>query len=247
MVVENLTVAYGERRVLHGVSVQVPRRAVTAVIGPSGCGKSTFIKCLNRTLELTGEVNIEGKVMLREEDIYAPGQDLMALRRRVGMVFQRPNPFPKSIYDNVAYGPKLVGVRGRGVLDAIVEESLTEAALWKEVKDRLKDNALSLSGGQQQRLCIARALAMKPQVLLMDEPCAALDPTSTARIEETITHLKERYTIVLVTHNMHQAARTSERTLFLLDGNVQADEDTEELFHNPKDPVTSDYINGRFG
>ncbi len=245
--VSDLRVAYADREVIGGVSTHISPRMVTAIIGPSGCGKSTFLKTLNRMLELVPGVRIHGQVLLDGEDIYAPGADLNALRRRVGMVFQKPNPFPKSIYENVAFGPRMAGMGKRQGLDDLVQHSLSEAALWKEVKDRLHESAHALSGGQQQRLCIARALAMHPEVLLMDEPCAALDPTSTAKVEETITQLSSHYTIVLVTHNMHQAARTSQRTLFFLNGHLQADDLTEEIFHNPKDPLTSDYIHGRFG
>jgi phosphate transport system ATP-binding protein len=239
--------SYPGRRALAGVTLDVPERRVTAVIGPSGCGKSTLIKSINRIAEIGTEIRIEGQVLLDGEDVYATGVDLVDLRRRVGMVFQKPNPFPKSIYENVAFGPRLHGVRGRADLDATVERSLRQAALWDEVSDRLHTSAMELSGGQQQRLCIARVLAVDPEVILMDEPCSALDPISTARIEELIEELRERYTVVIVTHNMQQAARVSDRTAFLLNGSLVEIGDTERIFTNPSDRRTEDYITGRFG
>jgi phosphate transport system ATP-binding protein len=238
---------YPGRRALAGVTLDVPERRVTAIIGPSGCGKSTLIKSINRIAEIGTDIRIEGKILLDDEDLYAPGVDLVDLRRRVGMVFQKPNPFPKSIYENVAFGPRLHGARGRADLDATVERSLRQAALWDEVSDRLHTPAMELSGGQQQRLCIARVLAVDPEVILMDEPCSALDPISTARIEELIEELRERYTVVIVTHNMQQAARVSDRTAFLLNGALVEIGDTERIFTNPTDRRTEDYITGRFG
>jgi phosphate transport system ATP-binding protein len=239
--------SYPGRKALAGVTLDMPERRVTAIIGPSGCGKSTLIKSINRIAEIGTDVRIEGRVLLDDEDLYAPGVDLVDLRRRVGMVFQKPNPFPKSIYENVAFGPRLHGTRGRADLDATVERSLRQAALWDEVSDRLNTSAMELSGGQQQRLCIARVLAVDPDVILMDEPCSALDPISTARIEELIEELRERYTVVIVTHNMQQAARVSDRTAFLLNGVLVEVGQTERIFTNPADRRTEDYITGRFG
>ena len=244
---KTLNLWYGEHHALHDVSLSVPEKSITALIGPSGCGKSTFLKTLNRMNDLIPGVKITGEVNYKGQNILAPSVDVSALRREIGMVFQKPNPFPLSIYDNVAYGPRTHGVRNRAKLDDIVERSLRGAAIWDEVKDRLKKNALGLSGGQQQRLCIARALAVEPEVLLMDEPTSALDPISTSRIEELALELKERYTIVIVTHNMQQAVRISDRTAFFLLGELVECGDTEQLFSQPTDKRTEDYITGRFG
>ncbi len=244
---DDLSFWYGDFRALRHIKLEVRPKSVTAVIGPSGCGKSTLIKAVNRIAELDARVRVEGRVLLEGEDIYAPGVDLVSLRRRVGMVFQTPNPFPMSIYDNVAFGPRLFGVTRRGELDAVVQRSLERAALWPEVRDRLRDSALRLSGGQQQRLCIARALAVEPEVLLMDEPAASLDPTSTQKIEDLIVELKKNYTIIIVTHNMQQAARISDRTAFLLNGELIEVDDTEKIFTRPSVKTTEDYITGRFG
>ena len=244
---KTLNLWYGEHHALHDVSLSVPEKSITALIGPSGCGKSTFLKTLNRMNDLIPGVKITGEVNYKGQNILAPSVDVSALRREIGMVFQKPNPFPMSIYDNVAYGPRTHGVRGKAKLDDIVERSLRGAAIWDEVKDRLKKNALGLSGGQQQRLCIARALAVEPEVLLMDEPTSALDPISTSRIEELALELKERYTIVIVTHNMQQAVRISDRTAFFLLGELVECGSTEQLFSQPTDKRTEDYITGRFG
>ena len=244
---KTLNLWYGEHHALHDVSLSVPERSITALIDPSGCGKSTFLKTLNRMNDLIPGVRITGEVEYKGTNILAPGVDVNALRREIGMVFQKPNPFPMSIYDNVAYGPRTHGVRGKAKLDDIVERSLRGAAIWDEVKDRLKKNALGLSGGQQQRLCIARALAVEPEVLLMDEPTSALDPISTSRIEELALELKERYTIVIVTHNMQQAVRISDRTAFFLLGELVECGETERIFSQPADKRTEDYITGRFG
>ena len=244
---KTLNLWYGEHHALHDVSLSVPEKSITALIGPSGCGKSTFLKTLNRMNDLIPGVKITGEVNYKGQNILAPSVDVNALRREIGMVFQKPNPFPMSIYDNVAYGPRTHGVRARAKLDDIVERSLRGAAIWDEVKDRLKKNALGLSGGQQQRLCIARALAVEPEVLLMDEPTSALDPISTSRIEELALELKERYTIVIVTHNMQQAVRISDRTAFFLLGELVECGDTERIFSQPADKRTEDYITGRFG
>lgn len=227
--------------------MDIPEKSITAFIGPSGCGKSTFLKTLNRMNDLVPGVKITGEVRYRGEDIYAPGTDVCRLRREIGMVFQKPNPFPMSIYDNIAYGPRTHGIRSKARLDELVERSLRGAAIWDEVKDRLKKNALGLSGGQQQRLCIARALAVEPAVLLMDEPTSALDPISTSRIEELTMELKERYTIVIVTHNMQQAVRISDRTAFFLLGELVEYGATEQVFSAPAEKRTEDYITGRFG
>ncbi len=245
--VEELTVHYGAQPAVREVSLQIPARQVTAFIGPSGCGKTTLLRCFNRMNDLVAGARVQGTIRIEGHDIYAPDVDVTALRRRVGMVFQRSNPFPMSIFDNVAYGPRLVGERDRRRLADIVETSLRAAALWDEVKDRLRDNALRLSGGQQQRLCIARALAVEPSILLMDEPCSALDPISTARIEELILQLKERYTVVIVTHNMQQAARIADNTAFLLSGRLVEFDRTSIIFEHPRHPETRDYITGRFG
>ena len=243
--VQDLNLWYGAAQALHHVSMEIPEKSITALIGPSGCGKSTFLKTLNRMNDLIPGVRVTGSVLYKEQDVFA--MDVSQLRREVGMVFQKPNPFPMSIYDNVAYGPRTHGIRNKVRLDDIVEQSLRSAAIWDEVKDRLKKNALGLSGGQQQRLCIARALAVEPQVLLMDEPTSALDPISTSKIEELAISLKERYTIVIVTHNMQQAARISDRTAFFLLGELVEYGDTEQIFAQPRDKRTEDYITGRFG
>lgn len=245
--VKDLCLWYGQTQALNSISMEIPEKSITALIGPSGCGKSTFLKTLDRMNDLIPGVKIEGTVEYRGKNIYAPGTDVSELRRSIGMVFQKPNPFPMSIYDNVAYGPRTHGVRKRAELDEIVERSLRGAAIWDEVKDRLKKSALGLSGGQQQRLCIARALAVEPDVLLMDEPTSALDPISTSKIEELATQLKENYTIVIVTHNMQQALRISDRTAFFLLGDLIEYDDTEKLFSVPSDKRTEDYITGRFG
>ena len=247
MTVEGLNLWYGDHQALHDISMNIPEKSITALIGPSGCGKSTFLKTLNRMNDLIPGVKITGDVRYREQDIFAPGTDVNELRREIGMVFQKPNPFPMSIYDNIAYGPRTHGIKNRARLDEIVEKSLRGAAIWDEVKDRLKKNALGLSGGQQQRLCIARALAVEPEVLLMDEPTSALDPISTSKIEELAMQLKEQYTIVIVTHNMQQAVRISDRTAFFLLGELVECDDTQQLFSQPQDKRTEDYITGRFG
>jgi phosphate transport system ATP-binding protein len=238
---------YGKHQALFDVSISIFERSVTALIGPSGCGKSTLLRTFNRMNDLIDGARVEGSVKLDGEDLYRPGVDVVDLRRRVGMVFQRANPFPKSIYENVAFGPRMFGVRSGSGLDDLVERTLRQAALWNEVKDRLKDSALRLSGGQQQRLCIARCLAVEPEVLLMDEPASALDPTSTAKIEELVLLLKERFTIVVVTHNMQQAARISDRTAFLMQGKLVEVDDTARIFTQPHERLTEDYITGRFG
>ncbi len=243
--VEGLNLWYGKHQALKNVSLRIPEKSITALIGPSGCGKSTFLKTLNRMNDLIPDVKITGDVRYQGENIFQ--QDVNELRRQIGMVFQKPNPFPMSIYDNIAYGPRTHGVRTRAKLDDIVERSLRGAAIWDEVKDRLRKNALGLSGGQQQRLCIARALAVEPQVLLMDEPTSALDPISTSKIEELALQLKEKYTIVIVTHNMQQAVRISDYTAFFLLGDLVEAGETERLFSTPEDKRTEDYITGRFG
>ena len=243
----NLDLFYGDHQALKGISMDIPEKQITALIGPSGCGKSTFMKTINRMNDLVPGVTIKGQMLYRDQDIYAPEVDVTWLRKRIGMVFQKPNPFPMSIYDNIAYGPRTHGIRNRVKLDELVEESLRAAAIWDEVKDRLKKSALGLSGGQQQRLCIARALAVKPEVLLMDEATSALDPISTSKIEDLAAELKEHYTIVMVTHNMQQAARISDKTAFFLLGELVEFGDTEQLFSMPRDKRTEDYITGRFG
>ncbi len=245
--VKDLCLWYGNTKALKNVNINIPEKSITALIGPSGCGKSTFLKTLDRMNDLVPGVKITGEVKYREENIFNPSVDVNELRREVGMVFQKPNPFPMSIYDNIAYGPRTHGVTNRAKLDEIVENSLKGAAIWDEVKDRLKKNALGLSGGQQQRLCIARALAVEPQVLLMDEPTSALDPISTSKIEELASDLKEKYTIIIVTHNMQQAVRISDRTAFFLLGELVEYGDTEKMFSKPDDQRTEDYITGRFG
>ncbi len=245
--VQDLCLWYGEHQALKNVSIEIPEKSITALIGPSGCGKSTFLKTLNRMNDLIPGVKITGSVEYKGENIFDPAMDVNELRRQVGMVFQKPNPFPMSIYDNIAYGPRTHGIRSKARLDDIVERSLRGAAIWDEVKDRLKKNALGLSGGQQQRLCIARALAVEPDVLLMDEPTSALDPISTSKIEDLAMQLKEKYTIVIVTHNMQQAVRISDSTAFFLLGELVEYGDSEQLFSNPRDKRTEDYITGRFG
>lgn len=245
--IENLDLYYESFHALKNMNLQIPEKQVTAFIGPSGCGKSTLLRTLNRMNDMIPGTRIEGKVSIGGKNIYSDEVEVESLRKQVGMVFQQPNPFPKSIYDNVAYGPRLHGIRSKSQLDEIVEKSLRHAALWEEVKDFQKKSALSLSGGQQQRLCIARALAVQPDILLMDEATSALDPVSTLKIEELVQELKNEYTIVMVTHNMHQAARVSGRTVFFLNGVIVEAADTEALFSNPKDARTEDYISGRFG
>ena len=245
--VENLNLYYGENHALKDVNMDIQENAVTAFIGPSGCGKSTFLKTLNRMNDLVDGVRIDGKVLLDGEDIYDPSVDTTILRKKVGMVFQQPNPFPMSIYDNIAYGPRVHGIRDKKRLDQIVEESLRGAAIFDEVKDRLKKSAMGLSGGQQQRICIARALAVQPEVLLMDEPTSALDPISTAKIEELMADLKKKYTVIVVTHNMQQATRVSDQTAFFLVGEMVEFGDTKQIFSYPQDKRTEDYITGRFG
>lgn len=245
--VENLCLWYGSHQALKDINIEIPEKSITALIGPSGCGKSTFLKTLDRMNDLIPAVKITGSVLYKGEDIFDSSVDVSELRRQVGMVFQKPNPFPMSIYDNIAYGPRTHGVKNKAKLDEIVEKSLRGAAIWDEVKDRLKKNALGLSGGQQQRLCIARALAVEPEVLLMDEPTSALDPISTSKVEELATELKEKYTIVMVTHNMQQAARISDKTAFFLLGELVEMGPTERVFATPVDKRTEDYISGRFG
>ena len=243
----DLCLWYGKTQALRDINISVPEGSITALIGPSGCGKSTFLKTLNRMNDLVPDVRITGSVKYREKDIFAPGTDVNELRRQIGMVFQKPNPFPMSIYDNIAYGPRTHGIRSKAKLDEIIETSLKNAAIWDEVKDRLKKSALGLSGGQQQRLCIARALAVDPDVLLMDEPTSALDPISTTRIEELAMELKSKYTIIIVTHNMQQALRISNKTAFFLLGELVECDDTEKIFSKPQDKRTEEYITGRFG
>ena len=243
----DLCLWYGKTQALRDINISVPEGSITALIGPSGCGKSTFLKTLNRMNDLVPDVRITGSVKYRGKDIFAPGTDVNELRRQIGMVFQKPNPFPMSIYDNIAYGPRTHGIRSKAKLDEIVETSLKNAAIWDEVKDRLKKSALGLSGGQQQRHCIARALAVDPDVLLMDEPTSALDPISTTRIEELAMELKSKYTIIIVTHNMQQALRISNKTAFFLLGELVECDDTEKIFSKPQDKRTEDYITGRFG
>ena len=247
MTVNNLCLWYGESQTLKNININIPKNTINALIGPSGCGKSTFLKTLNRMNDLIPGVKITGEVKYRDTDIFAPSTDVCELRRDIGMVFQKPNPFPMSIYDNIAYGPRTHGIRSKAKLDEIVETSLKNAAIWDEVKDRLKKSALGLSGGQQQRLCIARALAVDPDVLLMDEPTSALDPISTTRIEELAMELKSKYTIIIVTHNMQQALRISNKTAFFLLGELVECDDTEKIFSKPQDKRTEDYITGRFG
>jgi len=245
--VDNLELSYGDYKALHGISIKIPEKQVTAFIGPSGCGKSTFLRTINRMNDLIPGVTISGSVHIDDRDIYGSGVDLIELRKRVGMVFQKSNPFPKSIFDNVAYGPRVHGLSNRDEIRAIVQKSLERADLWREVRDRLHTSALDLSGGQQQRLCIARALAVNPEVLLMDEPASALDPRSTAKIEQLIGELRSDYTIVIVTHNMQQAARVSDTTAFFYEGNLIEHGPTKQLFTKPREKQTEDYITGRFG
>lgn len=244
---EKLNLWYGQNHALKDISLEMPEKSITAFIGPSGCGKSTFLKTLNRMNDLIPSVKVQGKVLYKGDDIYDKNVDVNELRRDIGMVFQKPNPFPMSIYDNIAYGPRTHGIKNKAKLDEIVEQSLRNAAIWEEVKDRLKKSALGLSGGQQQRLCIARALAVEPEVLLMDEPTSALDPISTMKIEELAEELKNRYTIIIVTHNMQQAARISDQTAFFYMGELIECGDTEKIFSQPNDARTEDYITGRFG
>lgn len=244
---KDLNLWYGASRALHDVSMNIPEKSITALIGPSGCGKSTFLKTLNRMNDLIPSVKITGEICYRGKNIFSPDVNVNELRRDIGMVFQKPNPFPMSIYDNIAYGPRVHGIRNKAKLDEIVERSLKDAAIWDEVKDRLKKSALGLSGGQQQRLCIARALAVEPDVLLMDEPTSALDPISTTKVEELAMMLKNRYTIIIVTHNMQQAVRISDRTAFFYLGELIEYGDTEQMFNTPQDKRTEDYITGRFG
>ncbi len=245
--VENLNLFYGEKQALHGINMEMPKKRVTAYIGPSGCGKSTLLRCINRMNDLVDSARIEGRILLDNENIYDKSVNVAALRRRVGMVFQKPNPFPKSIFENVAYGLRIQGINDKRILEETVENALRGAALWDEMKDRLNDNALGMSGGQQQRLVIARAIAIEPEVLLLDEPASALDPISTLKIEELINELKEKYTIVIVTHNMQQAARVSDFTAFMYMGELIEMGTTSELFTNPRKKQTEDYITGRYG
>ena len=244
---KELDLWYGEKQALHSINIEIPDHQVTALIGPSGCGKSTFLKTLNRMNDLVEGVRIEGLVSYNGTDIFAPGTDVTWLRRQIGMVFQKANPFPMSIYDNVAYGPRTHGIKNKGELDGIVEQALRDAAIWDEVKDRLKSSALGMSGGQQQRLCIARALAVKPDILLLDESTSALDPISTSKIEDLIGELKKEYTVIMVTHNMQQAVRISDKTAFFLLGEMVEFGDTDQIFSAPKNQKTEDYISGRFG
>lgn len=247
MKIKDLKLWYGDFQALHGLDLDIPEKQITAFIGPSGCGKSTFIKSLNRMNDLIESCRIEGTIELDGKNIYSSKTDVNQLRKKVGMVFQQPNPFPKSIYDNIAYGPRTHGIKNKNELDEIVERSLKQAAIWEEVKDHLDRNALSISGGQQQRICIARALAVEPEVLLMDEPTSALDPISTAKIEELVSELKNHYTIVMVTHNMQQASRVSDKTAFFLNGHIIETGDTRKIFTNPDQEETENYISGRFG
>lgn len=244
---KKLNLYYGNSLALKEISLSVEKNSVLALIGPSGCGKSTFIKSINRMNDLVENVKIEGEILIDGKNVYHPDTDVVMLRKKVGMVFQRPNPFPMSIYDNIAYGPRIHGINDKKILDEIVEKSLSGAALWDEVKDRLKASAIGMSGGQQQRLCIARLLAVDPEVLLMDEPCSALDPISTMKVEELVSELKQSYTIVMVTHNMQQAARVSDNTAFFLNGELVEYDKTDLIFTRPKEKRTEDYITGRFG
>ena len=245
--INNLRAYYGAKEALKDVNFEIQKKTVTAVIGPSGCGKSTFIRCLNRMNDLIAVFRLEGKIKFNGTDIYSKDIDVIDIRRRIGMVFQKPNPFPKSIYENVAYGLRIQGIKNKGALDGIVESSLKKAAIWDEVKDRLYQSALSLSGGQQQRLCIARAIAVEPEIILFDEPCSALDPIATAKIEDLITKLKDDYTVIIVTHNMQQAARVSDYTGFFMMGKLLEFDVTKKIFTAPSNKVTEDYITGRFG
>lgn len=245
--INRLSVYYGSKQALKGVGLDIPKKAVTAVIGPSGCGKSTFIRCLNRMNDLIPGFRMDGEIIYDGTNLYSRGLDVIDIRRRIGMVFQKPNPFPKSVYENVAYGLRIQGINKKGTLDRAVEESLRKAALWDEVKENLYGNALTLSGGQQQRLCIARAIAVEPEVILFDEPCSALDPIATAKIEDLITELKKEYTVVIVTHNMQQAARVSDFSGFFMLGELIEFDVTRKIFTNPTQKLTEDYITGRFG
>ncbi|WP_438864106.1 phosphate ABC transporter ATP-binding protein PstB [Neptunicella sp.] len=247
LTINNLSLFYGQKQALYNVTMRIPKNQVTAFIGPSGCGKSTLLRCINRMNDLVDDCKIEGEILLQQQNIYAKSVDVAALRRNIGMVFQRPNPFPKSIYENVVYGLRLQGIRDKRTLDEAAEKALKGAALWKEVKDRLNDSAFGLSGGQQQRLVIARAIAIEPEVLLLDEPTSALDPISTLTVEELITSLKEQYTVVIVTHNMQQAARVSDQTAFMYMGELIEYADTNSLFTTPSKKQTEDYITGRYG
>ena len=245
--VKDMNLWYGDHKALNNINIEIPEKSITALIGPSGCGKSTFLKTLNRMNDLIPSVKITGDIRYNDTDIFSKDADVNSLRKEIGMVFQKPNPFPMSIYDNVAYGPRTHGITNKAQLDEIVEQALRDAAIWDEVKDRLKKNALGMSGGQQQRLCIARALAVQPKVLLMDEPTSALDPISTSRIEELVMELKEKYTIIMVTHNMQQAVRVSDYTAFFLLGELVEFDRTDDIFSQPQDKRTEDYITGRFG
>ncbi len=245
--VKDVNAWYGEKQALNNVNFEIPPKSVTAIIGPSGCGKSTFIRCLNRMNDLVPMFRVSGEILYNGTNIYSRNLDITELRRRIGMVFQKPNPFPKSIYDNVSYGLRIQGISKKGILDKVVEESLHKAALWDEVKDRLNASALALSGGQQQRLCIARAIATEPEVILFDEPCSALDPIATAKVEDLITALKQYYTVVIVTHNMQQAARVSDMTGFFMMGELIEFDITRQIFTAPSNKMTEDYITGRFG
>ena len=245
--VNELCLWYGNHQALKNINIDISKNSITALIGPSGCGKSTFLKTLDRMNDLIPDVKITGSVEYKGEDIFAPGVDVSELRRQIGMVFQKPNPFPMSIYDNIAYGPRIHGTKSKAKLDEIVEDSLRKAALWDECKDRLKKSALGMSGGQQQRLCIARALAVEPEILLMDEPTSALDPISTSKIEDLAVELRKKYTIIIVTHNMQQAARISDKTAFFLMGEIVEYDETDKMFSTPKEKRTEDYISGRFG
>ena len=245
--IRDVNAFYGEKHALKAVNFEIQTKAVTAIIGPSGCGKSTFIRCLNRMNDLVPMFRVEGEMLYNGTDIYSNGLDITELRRRIGMVFQKPNPFPKSIYENVAYGLRIQGINKKDILNKVVEESLKKAALWEEVKDRLNASALALSGGQQQRLCIARAIATEPEVILFDEPCSALDPIATAKVEDLITGLKQEYTVVIVTHNMQQAARVSDYTGFFMMGELIEFDVTRKIFTAPSNKLTEDYITGRFG
>ena len=245
--VENLSLFYGTKQALRDININIPRKKVTAFIGPSGCGKSTLLRCFNRLNDLIDGCRIEGDISINGKNIFDPGVDITDLRKRVGMVFQKSNPFPKSIYENVAYGARISGINKKSTLDDLVEKNLKRAALWDEVNDRLNDSAMGLSGGQQQRLCIARAIAVEPDVLLMDEPCSALDPIATAKIEDLVTELKDKYTMVIVTHNMQQAARVSDYTAFMYIGDIVEFDTTEKIFLNPAKKHTEDYVSGKFG
>ncbi|MGQ2282279.1 phosphate ABC transporter ATP-binding protein PstB [Apilactobacillus kunkeei] len=244
---ENVHLYYGEKEALHGFDIEFERNEITALIGPSGCGKSTFLRCLNRMNDLRNNTTVTGSFKIGDRDIYAPTTDMTELRKEIGMVFQQPNPFPFSVYDNVAYGLRIAGVKDKKVLDEVVEKSLKQAAVWDEVKDDLNKNALSFSGGQQQRICIARVLAVKPKIILMDEPTSALDPISSAKIEDTLLELKKDFTIIIVTHNMQQASRIADKTAFMLNGDLIEYNKTSKMFLNPDKKQTSDYLNGEFG